>query len=345
MRLIELRGSPYEMGHQHGAALRLELSAVMERFHRALAGPWRERFPAERVEAEVAAMRGFLERRMPNLLPEMEGIAAGAGVSAEDIVFLHCQPAILFAPQGCSNLIVLDGPGAPAIANTLDLPVGEGNPTVLKICHPAGEPAYIGGAWIGTVWAGGCVSATGLAIGGSSCSSTDPPPEDALPANFLDRLILQKCETVKDTIRLMETLTINKGGNHALADTRGEAAIVEKSCTQQRVRRPERGALHCANYFEHPDMAPLTGVPPAMVENSRRRSANMQALLARTGGQPALDDLKWLLGATIPEGGLRQVEDDVQYRTISTHLLLPGESAIEVAERWPAEMEFQRVRL
>lgn len=87
VRVLDLRGTPYERGLQHGQALKEEIAELLGRWdrdlqreHHVAIGPFVERFLA--ATSYDAAARSVL----PELLDEVRGIAAGAGQPYETVL-------------------------------------------------------------------------------------------------------------------------------------------------------------------------------------------------------------------------------------------------------------------
>lgn len=88
--VLDLTGTPYEIGHAHGTALResiREFIGSIARVHQ-LNNPW---LCADHRQLLDFCMRnvGFLEKFSPDLVQEMRGIADGAGVDFAEIVHLN----------------------------------------------------------------------------------------------------------------------------------------------------------------------------------------------------------------------------------------------------------------
>jgi len=89
--VLDLSGSPYDIGLAHGKAMKdliAEFVASVTAVHQAN----NTFLKAERHSLISFCMRnqGFLEKFSMELLEEMRGIADGAGVHFEDIVYLNC---------------------------------------------------------------------------------------------------------------------------------------------------------------------------------------------------------------------------------------------------------------
>ncbi|WP_031385530.1 acyl-CoA--6-aminopenicillanic acid acyl-transferase [Desulfonatronum thiodismutans] len=88
--VLELSGSPYEIGHAHGSSLKTEIRAfagTIANVHD-VNNPW---FNIEHERLSTFAMRniGFLERFSSDLVQEMRGIADGAGIDFEAVLLLN----------------------------------------------------------------------------------------------------------------------------------------------------------------------------------------------------------------------------------------------------------------
>lgn len=88
--LLKLEGSPYEIGLAHGRALEepiKEFFATVTTVHRA--NNAHLTVDRESLTAFCMRNRGFLEKFSPELMQEMRGIADGAGLDLEAIIYLN----------------------------------------------------------------------------------------------------------------------------------------------------------------------------------------------------------------------------------------------------------------
>jgi isopenicillin-N N-acyltransferase-like protein len=88
--IVELSGTPYEMGLAHGRAMReavVEFAASVSAVHQAN----NSFLKAEKDSLVDFCLRnlGFLQKFSPGLVEEMRGIAEGAGISFEDVLYLN----------------------------------------------------------------------------------------------------------------------------------------------------------------------------------------------------------------------------------------------------------------
>lgn len=90
--LIEVSGTPYERGYQHGqqAADRVRLSVAI--YARALSS---FDFPRDRRDDLINSFRVQIEDFEPAFIEEMQGIADGANVGFEDILMINARTEIV----------------------------------------------------------------------------------------------------------------------------------------------------------------------------------------------------------------------------------------------------------
>jgi len=103
--VIDLRGSPREIGRGHGEALRRSIAAALGIYSLALArGEDELRAIGERVAGRVRAFS-------PDLAEEIGGIAEGAGVAAHRIHVLNARSEIMAGANDGCTAVFAPGPG------------------------------------------------------------------------------------------------------------------------------------------------------------------------------------------------------------------------------------------
>lgn len=141
LRIVELSGTPFEMGRTHGRTLRPEIRELVKRWKEDLA----ETFgvPPEafvRRLLEKTDFKAAIVRWTPDLLEEVRGIADGAGVDF-DTMYAYQLIDEVWAMGGdlgfskCTTIAARKRGGQPAfVAQTLDIPdFYHGFQTVLRI--------------------------------------------------------------------------------------------------------------------------------------------------------------------------------------------------------------------
>jgi len=149
--VIELRGTPSERGYQHGRALAGEIARTYERFvsdTTAGSPPVSERDLLAYAQGHLPESRAYA----PDLVEEVEGIAAGAGMPFEKLWLLNAwdeADAIRLyqkvnARRACTSFAATGASttdGRTIIGQNWDIYVGF-DPVILKVAAGYGEMAH-----------------------------------------------------------------------------------------------------------------------------------------------------------------------------------------------------------
>lgn len=141
LRIIDLAGTPYQMGRIHGRTLKAEIQELVRRWKQDLEKTYQ--VPAELFVRELLKKTDFkpaMERWTPGLLDEVRGIADGAGIDFDTMYAYQLIDEVwaMGADLGlskCTTVAAGKRNGNPAyVAQTLDIPAFyHGYQTVLRI--------------------------------------------------------------------------------------------------------------------------------------------------------------------------------------------------------------------
>ena len=92
-KIVELNGSAFEMGLHHGKALKDEIRANLALYFEMVKGLTGSE--AAVCLQHAAKFREAIHSHAPDLLDEMQGIAEGAGVSLDHILFLNARTELM----------------------------------------------------------------------------------------------------------------------------------------------------------------------------------------------------------------------------------------------------------
>jgi isopenicillin-N N-acyltransferase-like protein len=284
--LVQLDGSPYEQGVQHGEALRERIGENLEiyfaRFERELGLSRAETLGrAERYAAAV-------ELQSPAYHAGMRGIADGSGFPFAAVAALNVRYELFYdefqerpIPDGCTAFALL--PEATADGHLL---LGENwdwvagvRGAILRTAEPDGlrtlafTEAGIFGGKIGLNSAG-----VGLAINGLTSHDDD---WSRLRRPFHTRCYeILRCRTLEAAAAVVAGEERSCSANFLIARAPDQAVNLETSPGAARGSRCVGGCLVHANHFVD---APALGVEERNVEtnpHSQRRHARLAALLA-----------------------------------------------------------------
>ncbi len=141
LRYLELKGSPYERGLAHGHALKKEIREVIDLFKNDIAETTQQD-PDQFIEKflKLTDYQTSVNKWLPELIKELEGIADGSGVDFETIFMHQLGDEYWFNTKdilahSCSSFGVDKSEGHPSVtAQNMDIPTYyHGYQTVLKI--------------------------------------------------------------------------------------------------------------------------------------------------------------------------------------------------------------------
>lgn len=95
------------------------------------------------------------------------------------------------------------------------------------------------------------------------------------------RMLLEKCKTVKEAIKLLREIPSLTSHNIMLMDKTGDMAVVEMCSEELRVRKPLNGENHMisTNHFVHEDMQVYDNKPDPNWYHTKERYATVEGVL------------------------------------------------------------------
>lgn len=122
---LELTGSPYEMGLQHGKTLESMIVGFLSDRHARVNYLRRSPISRAKIYRRVRPYIHFVERLLPEIAEEIHGLASGAGIPIESAMLLQVRRELVgytpFSPGECT-LVASRRPGKGSyIAQTVDL--------------------------------------------------------------------------------------------------------------------------------------------------------------------------------------------------------------------------------
>lgn len=340
MEIVTASGSHYEVGRQVGIALRDSIRWCMEKTLR----------PDLRKREDVKWVRSRLEENMmavcPELLEEMRGIAAGAGLPYKDILTYNCIGDISHigneSKSECSNIAFVDTERGPAIGKTNDIGENAERYHALHRLEFNNGRRLLNVTWPGTIWANAAVNDQGLAYGGTSVVSKDSNPEGII-SNALLRLVVQRCASVPEAVEMLKKIPVMyQSANLTFADAQGNLVVVEKSPTRTVVRRPRKGAIFATNHWITAKMKEILNGDKQLLENSRARFKNFTRLV-KERKLHSVERIKEILRDHSSPGAICQ--HGPYMHTSVAYVILPHERALLFSYGKPCKNEFEEFRL
>lgn len=236
VQVIELSGTPAEIGHAHGKQLAKPINALSDNYVKRFFGNDRQREMAMRAAAV------FETKLDPRHLEEIKALAEASGVSTHQAMLGNCF--LDLTPITACSAVALTGSasadGVPRLARNLDFPslgVLDGQ-SVLLIYRPRDRFAFAAVSWPGMAGVVSGMNEHGLTLANMEVDRPGGVPK-AMPYALLYRTILEKCKTVKEAIDLLEKADRQTPNNLILMDADGGRAVVEIYPDKIVVRRAE----------------------------------------------------------------------------------------------------------
>lgn len=348
--IIELAGSPGEIGQRHGQLL----AADIRRLRRGLltylikaglaVGAW-----------PILGLLMFLGRRFWPFIPrsyqeEMQGVAAGAQIPLPIILLINVLDDLANNVPRCSALAArTPGKGGFIAGRNLDYPLFIdlliGLQTLFLMEPHQGQP-LASLAWPGYIGVCTGLNRAGVALSQLSAMSRDTSLR-GLPAALRFRRALEAGDSV-DTVA--ENILAAKGtiGNNVLLASAQEARVLELSAKRGAVRAPVADLLTVTNHYQTAAMAPWRGRFPKRPPFSVLSSYYFSEAYSRSRDD-RLQDLAQ--GKTLSHDDLRTILADGQIAnpgTIASVVFHPGERTLWVARSQTPPVNrgpFQEIRL
>lgn len=223
-RLLFLKGTPQEMGHQHGVLLNEEIHAVSNRILYGVGvgssftkGAW---FFGE-VEGAQARLLPFMN---PRYLAEEDAIAQAAGMDAQEARLANFFPE-LFHCSGFALLGKATADGHVYHGRVLDYLKGVGlEQNAVTIVH---QPD-VGRAWVNVSYAGFVGSVTAMNDQGISIGEMGGGGYgnwDGKPMAHLVREVMENASTLDEAVKIMRDSPRTCHYYYVIADGKAHAAI------------------------------------------------------------------------------------------------------------------------
>jgi len=282
LRVVELKGTPYQRGLTHGQSLKAEIQELVKRWKTDLEKTYS--VPAATYIEKLLEASDFqpaIERWTPGLLDEVRGIADGAGVDFPTMYAFQLvdETWVMSADLNftkCTSIAARRRGDSPAlVSQTLDIPTFyHGFQTVLRIEGSAEEP----GALIFTI--PGVVAANGLndrsiAVCVNAVTQLAYSAK-GLPVAFVIRGILKQ-KTYEDAVRFLKEIQPAAPQNYVIGGPK-EAASFERSASRMLEFIPFEGA-EFTYHTNHPIIN--DDFNPKFIEALKKKGVALEAYKAR----------------------------------------------------------------
>jgi hypothetical protein len=283
LRVVDLAGTPYEMGIVHGRTLKAEIRDLVER--------WKKDLEKTYGVAADVFIRNFLaktdfkpamERWTPGLLDEVRGIADGAGIDFDTIYAYQLIDEVwAIGPDvdldKCTSIGASKRGGKPAIVSqTLDIPTFyHGYQTVLRIRDARDEGLETLVFTIPGVVAANGLNSRSIGVCVNAVTQLAYSPK-GLPVDFIIRGILRQ-RTYEDALKFLRDVQPAAPQTYVLGGP-NEAAVFERSAGKMSQFVPFTDAAF-SFHTNHPMVN--DDYNPRFPEMLKRRNMTLESYQAR----------------------------------------------------------------
>lgn len=359
--LVELHGSPFERGRQHGAAVPERVARSVALYRTQLE---RRGVGAERLKALAMAMAPAITRYDPDYFEEMKGIAAGAQVALEDIIVINCRTEMMFGhaelkptsdepDDGCTGLIVLPEASAngrllhahnwdwreECVDTGIVVRMARDNGPDLLMFTEAGSLAWLG------------MNSAGVSLTGNFLTSNLDYKRPADVPLVLVRRKMLEADNICNAMKVLWASTRFCSNNLMLAQAEGEAVDLECAPDEIFWITPQNGVLVHANHWMCPvARTKLQDKGLAANPDSIYRQRRTEAALARAAGRIDWDIIKAALADELPKpDGVLRSPKPASFASISatvaTTLMEPASGVMWIARKPYESRHFVEYRL
>lgn len=356
--VLDLAGSPGQIGAAHGEAQRDRIREHAERFlHWVLSSASVRLTEAElwdRWAPQVAAN----QREAPELVEEMRGIARGAGVPFERIFLLNSMLDLVSFRYldlaraftgGCSTFAVTAeaGTGKTLIGQTYDMPEFHQDYLTLLRLKPARGPRQLVFTFAGIIGAGG-LNEVGLAVNINYLSPRDVG---------LGRLHSVVVRQILASPQLADALTApvvppRAGGAHFLiADRDGNLISIETTARRFAVAYPEGNAIGHTNHYLASELKEIEYIRSGSIGSSLARYTALRRFFLERGNQVTTADLMELTRnhTAFPRSICSHPATSEPFghngRTVAAMVLVPADGVMHITNGCACEGDYHAVDL
>lgn len=297
LAVIEVGGTPYDIGVQLGRHARVIVGSYLVRTH-----AWAS-VMAFRRDPQIIAARAMVEARFPRYWQELLGLAAGLELPFDDVFAWNSRGDVwAMAPDGCTT-VLLSGTN-PVLAHNEDGHAGLRPGCALAQFRPEGGKAFTAFVYPASL-PGHTFAVTEAGLVQTVNNIRSQRAGHGLPRMVLTRAVLD-CESLDDATALIADAP-RAGAFHLSLAQAGDSRLISlefthSGCSILNVAQPQ---CH-ANHLVH---APTCAEQQIVTESSRARQQRGEAILA--GTRDRIDPLTVLWDGEIPALPVyRQQPDD-----------------------------------
>jgi predicted choloylglycine hydrolase/cephalosporin-C deacetylase-like acetyl esterase len=262
--ILHVKGSPYQMGYQHGKLLKDQIKVLYQNY---LLATLKEKTKDEKRFKAYFNLFKKKAKELEKFIPEeykeeIRGIADGSGLSYSDVLIIHTFLDVLSYPKffkhgfkNCTNFVLLNEASQESRlihGRNLSWP-SKGlleKQSVVIFYQPKNGNAFVTLSWPGICGVLTGMNEKGLTFGETSVGTAESSLRGT-PAFILFRQALQYSDTLYDAIRIIASSERTTGYTLTLSDAKlNKACVIEFTNQHYSVRFPKDNQLISTNHYQ-----------------------------------------------------------------------------------------------
>lgn len=355
--VLDLAGTPSQIGAAHGESQRARIREYADRFLAWILSVSPLRLSEHELWARWAPQVAVNQREAPHLAEEMYGIARGAGVSFERVFLLNSlldlggfrYLDLAAGWPGCSTFAVVAeaGSGRTLVGQTYDMPAFHQDYLTLLRLKPAGGQRQLVFTFAGIVGAAG-LNEAGIAVNINYLSPLD------VGQGRLHSVVVRQ---ILDSTQLADALTPavvppRAGGAHfMIADRDGNVVSLETTARRFVVAYPEGNAICHTNHYLAGELRDVELIRPASIGSSLARHVALRRFLRDRGDRLTVEALMEVtrnhvsFPRSICAHGTDAEPAESRNRTVAAMVQVPAEGVLHVTNGCACESSYHAVTL
>ncbi|GEM_PF-998482 len=347
MLSVLMKGSGFERG-------RAQVQACKEQIKKAYAELCKPiKLSPEEKRLHIGNFLKKLEEGYPELIDEMRGMAAEAGLEGLDQIAeltlweeLKAYSSQQLVNNACTSIAFTRTMDGPLIGKTTDIEDFQRPYYILQFIEPEEGYSLLSMGKVGSIKTEVGLNEKGLSIATGSVLPLDGG-EPGIERMTLARIVLQTCSDVDEAIALISQYNLIRLGLYfLLVDRSGKACVVEKSISHQGIRFPdEKGIIFATNFYMVPSMARYIDKSAFYYQNALERYINLFNLKESSLPQEGLRGMKKILQNHSPIGPICAHFKDLGMCSFYAFLIVPAERKLMITDGYPCQEEFKEFKI
>lgn len=359
-RLVDLEGTHYEIGVQHGKQLK---EAITDRVIPFVEGDMEEIGVSQSSYLEIIPKyEGLLIDHYPQILDETKGIAEGAGVSYEKallvLLFWEIRDTVTHSFPECSSFVAAGratADGHPIATQNTDWPrhMREKNIDFTFKVKPDKGYSFLGRGLAGNLGRPSVIgfNEKGLGFVGSGVRQL-VGGGFGFPPLVATRLGIESCATVEEFIDLVKSIQgwSHAGENVDVVDASGDMARVSFSTRRTMILEASNHFIASTNHYHHEEMRRYGPLSKEDYPSSWERYYRLVSLLHENHGEINKDSAMRIMsdhafGEKPPNGAKSLCRHGENVQTMTNVVFAPTKGDYWISHGNPCRGQYTHYRL